>query len=656
MRSSRLAIALCLLMAGAAILLAFSARAAADWPPISQDELAMRDNPAEPGANAMIFYREVLVNSVDSSENYYVRIKVFTGEGKKYGDVEIPYIKGDAQVNDLHARTIHPDGKIIEFNSKVMEKLVVKAGDIKILEKTFTLPDVTPGSIIEYRYKIQRDANSFYNITWRLQEELFTRRAHFVFKPYMSPGSPQLLWRTLRAPGVSPQKQKDGSYALDINDVAGLADEDFMLPQDELRGRVEFIYTREEYAKDSKEYWDRIAKVFAEYEDKFVGKRSSIRDVVSQVTKPTDSAEEKLRKLYARAQQVHNLDEEPSKSTQEEKRQKSKDNNNVEDILKHGYGGNDDIDRFFVALAQAAGFESSVVNLTPRSRGLFHRDLQDWHELVDDLIVWVHAGDKDYYLDPAVHLCPFGILPWSETSIMGMRPTKQGAVFVTIPAIPSSSSITERKLQLTLDLDGSLSGTLTVRFTGERALTYRQNEREDDETGKKKFITDKVKEWLPSTAKFDLTSVTGWDTPETPLEAQGNLRIAGMGETVGRRILLPIGLYEAGQRQLFDASARKQDIYFHYAYEDVDDIAIQLPTGVQASSLPAPQVLDPGGQLKYEISVKKEGSVLHVQRRLTVGGIIYPVAYYSAIRQFFSTAKSNDEQQLVLQAPSSGNN
>jgi hypothetical protein len=202
-------------------------------------------------------------------------------------------------------------------------------------------------------------------------------------------------------------------------------------------------------------------------------------------------------------------------------------------------------------------------------------------------------------------------------------------------------------------MNGVLTGTLTVRYTGERAFSRRENAHDEDAEGKKKLITDEVKEWLPSTAKFELTSITGWDDANVPLEVQGKLTLHGMGEAVGRRLLLPIGLYEAGQRQLFDASARKQDIYFHYPYEDVDDIMIQLPVGAKADSLPPPQVLDPGGSLKYEISAKQDGNSLQVHRKLVVGGILYPAGSYSEIRKFFATAKSNDEQQLVLQAPSS---
>nr|HEV7955503.1 hypothetical protein [Candidatus Acidoferrales bacterium] len=82
--------------------------AAADWPPIAPAELAMKDNPASPGSLAMILFREEIVNSKDSSETYYYRIKIFTEEGKNHADVEIPFIKGLSDVKDIHARTIHP--------------------------------------------------------------------------------------------------------------------------------------------------------------------------------------------------------------------------------------------------------------------------------------------------------------------------------------------------------------------------------------------------------------------------------------------------------------------------------------------------------------------------------------------------------------------
>src|SRR5579863_284674 len=627
-----------------------SSPAGADWPPIIPEELALKDNPASPGSLAMMLYREEIVNSTESFETYYYRVKIFTEEGKKHADIEIPFFKGEGSIKDVRARTIHPDGKVIDFNGQVLEKLLVKAGEFKYLAKTFTLPDVIPGSIIEYKYKIQRDPGFLYNITWHIQEDLYTKRAHFVLQPYVGEMAPALLTRYFRLDkNMNPQKQKDGSMVMDVNDIAGLPDEEYMLPEDELRGHVEFIYTNEDHPADAKAYWNRVAKTRFDIEEKFIGKRAAIRQVVDQTVTPTDSSDAKLRKLYSRAQQIHNWQDDQEKTSQESNREKLKDNSNSEDVLKHGYGSGKDINLFFAALAQAAGFESSLVWLSPRDRSLFHMEMQDSKELAAE-IVWVKAGDKEYYLDPATSLCPFDILPWTETSVTSMRTSKQGAVFALIPTTPSSSSTIDRHVQLSLESDGSLAGTLTVRYTGQRALARRDDARNQDETGRNKIITDEVKNWLPSNAKFDLTSVTGWDKSDVPLEAEGKLNLPGMGEIVGRRLLLPLGLYEAGHRQLFDTSARKQDVYFHYPYEELDDITIQLPSGVRAETLPAPQVVDPGGQLHYEISAKQENNSLHLQRRLVVGGIIYPLNSYAAVRHFFGVAKTDDEQQVVLQA------
>src|ERR1019366_836557 len=96
-----------LLLAAAVSLCPIPARAA-DWPPLIPDELAMKDNPASPGSLAMVLFREEIVNSKDSTETYYYRIKIFAEEGKKRADIEIPFVKGLFDIKDIHARTIHP--------------------------------------------------------------------------------------------------------------------------------------------------------------------------------------------------------------------------------------------------------------------------------------------------------------------------------------------------------------------------------------------------------------------------------------------------------------------------------------------------------------------------------------------------------------------
>src|ERR1035441_5992606 len=96
-----------LLFASASPLGTTPARASgADWPPIDPGELAMKDNPVSPGSLAMVLSREEVVNSKDSTEVYYYRIKIFTEEGKQHADIGIPFVKGQFDIKDVRARTI----------------------------------------------------------------------------------------------------------------------------------------------------------------------------------------------------------------------------------------------------------------------------------------------------------------------------------------------------------------------------------------------------------------------------------------------------------------------------------------------------------------------------------------------------------------------
>lgn len=641
------------ILAGAILPFVHVARATPDFPPLDPADLKLKDNPAQPGATAMYLYREIFINDktfgrVFEEDNY--RVKIFTEEGKKYGNVEVEYLQGISDVGDVHGRTIHPDGTVIEFKGDVVDKVLIKAGDIKIHIKSFLLPDVTPGSVIEYGFKfyfsgIQGDA------TWHVQDKLFTRKAHFAFLPYGSEMRSSLVWRAFHLPDAQPHKQGDGIWALDMENIPGLPDEENMMPVGELSSWIEFFYTATNHTSNPQEFWNQIAKSWADFDEKFIGNHESIRGLAAETIRGADTLEDKLRKLYVRAQQIHNLTFSPVKTTQEEKREKTIENNNVDQVLKNGAASKENVNRFFVALARAAGFEAGPAWVKARTNSLFHFEAQDQSEL-NESIVYVKAGDKAYYLDPGNIYCPFGMLPWYETSVTVFRPTTKGAVFEVTPDLLSSSSLLERRAQLKLDQDGSLSGTLTVRWAGQRAFLLRAETANQDEVARKKLASNEINAWLPSGAKFELTALANWDKTDQPCEAQGKLTLPDMGQVAGKRLLLPVGLYLSSMKQLFDPTSRKEDIYFPYPYESTDDFTIQIPPEWQLLSVPKPIKLNPGGGLRYELSSNLEAGNLHVLRRLVVGGMLYPADSYPEIRNFFHFTKSSDDQQLVLQAPS----
>jgi len=168
------------------MLAASEARAAVGFQPVSPDEIKMRSEPLAPGAPAIILYRQVDRddNGQTSHEDDYVRIKILTEEGRKYANVEIPFLKGSQNIVNVRARTIRPDGSIADFGGQVFEKYLMKGKGIKYLAKTFTLPDVQVGSIIEYSYTTDLGEYMLFDSHWILSDELFTKKAQFSLKPY----------------------------------------------------------------------------------------------------------------------------------------------------------------------------------------------------------------------------------------------------------------------------------------------------------------------------------------------------------------------------------------------------------------------------------------------------------------------------------------
>src|SRR2546421_3070730 len=84
-----------LLFVGAAVRRTQPVSAGDEWQPISQEELKMTSVPEAPGALAVYLYRQVDRDDSNHTphEYNYARIKILTEEGRKYADVEIPFLR-----------------------------------------------------------------------------------------------------------------------------------------------------------------------------------------------------------------------------------------------------------------------------------------------------------------------------------------------------------------------------------------------------------------------------------------------------------------------------------------------------------------------------------------------------------------------------------
>jgi hypothetical protein len=405
------------------------------------------------------------------------------------------------------------------------------------------------------------------------------------------------------------------------------------------------------YAEDSEtqpdKFWKKVAKKQNDEVESFIGRRKAMEQAVSQIVSPTDTPEVKLQKIYARVQQVRNTSYAVGATEQERKREKEKAMKNVEDVWKSGSGSGHEITWLYLALVRAAGLEAYPVLVSRRSEYFFMPITMDPHRL-DDNVVLVKLNGKDTFYDPGTAFTPFGILPWPETGVKGLRLDKEGGAWIVTTVPDSTVSNIVRKADLKMTDQGALEGKVTVTFSGLEALSMRLEMRNEDETARAKHIEDVVREFIPVGIDVDLKNKPDWSSSSPKLVGEFEIKVQGWASAAGHRALIPVGLFGAPEKHVFEHAARVHPIYFDFPTARMDDVTIELPLDWKVNSVP-PAHKDEGKVCSYNTSAENHLGTLHLTRKLNIDVLLLDVKYYAALRQFFQVVKTGDEQQIVVQ-------
>jgi len=265
-------------------------------------------------------------------------------------------------------------------------------------------------------------------------------------------------------------------------------------------------------------------------------------------------------------------------------------------------------------------------------------------------VVLVKLNGQDLYLDPGAAFTPFGMLTWYETGTTGLRLDRDGGSWITTTLPRSSQSRMQRSANLKLTETGALEGTVTVTYTGLEAMYHRLDVRNADDVTRKRFLENRLKGQISTASEVDLTNQPDWSNSETPLIAEFKISIPGWASSAGKRSVMPAGVFTAIEKRLFEHANRVHPIYIEYPYQKSDDVVIDLPSGWQVESVPQSKDED-GHIVVYNLKVENDHNTLHLSRKLSLDFLLLEQKYYTALRNFFQTVRTNDEQQILLQPP-----
>ncbi|HEV7553751.1 MAG TPA: DUF3857 domain-containing protein [Candidatus Angelobacter sp.] len=628
-----------------------------DWQPINPEELKMTADAAHQG-DAIILYHEETADDMSRHRWVYKRLKVLTEKGKDRASVEIPYDAKYVGISDIRARSIAPDGTITPFAGKAFNTTIVKAHGVKYLAKVLALPNVQVGSIIEWKYTEYWESYVFAP-HWVLQNDLLTKRAKFTFVPMFKAGhyiedsrgdiKDRVFYTTVGLPANTAIKTTaNNRMELELKDIPAFEEEDFTPPSEMLKMRVDFYYGSDKMGKPQ-EFWKSEGKYWSKELDKFAAHSSAVAAAVSKAILPTDTPDQKARKIYAYVQKIKNLSYTGSDVRLEELlNHESREKRTVDDVLHLNEGFRDEIARLFWAMARAANLQAFAMRVADRDEYFFQANIPNPSQLTSEIVI-VNVDGKDVFLDPGTPLCPFGHLAWQHTATQGIRQSADGAQLAPTPGASYKEAISKRVGRLILNDDGSAKGKIGIGWAGEEALTRRLSGLKTDEAGRKKELEDELKAMLPAGALVHLESVVDWDNAEKQLSATFSVDIPSFASTAGKRLLVPTNLFQSRTRQPFAHGERKQPVYFNFPYYLADETIITFPPSYQTESLPVVLPIKTDYSA-YSLKHSAQGNSVTINRTFAMAEIAFQQKEYAGLRKFLGEVNAADSQPLVLTA------
>lgn len=644
------------------------------WMAPTPEELSMTSQPEVPGAAAVYLYREQITEDSMHAMHVYERLKVLTESGKKYANVELGYSSsfdnGSVVIDEIEGRTIHPDGTIIPFTGKPYQKLIEKTQGAKYMAKVFTLPDVEVGSIIEYRYDQRLDDNYFMAPRWYIQSDLYTRKAHYLWKPTSKPlisndghhnltnaiawtpilpVGAELQHSTLPAVDFNPGQQ---IFELNVHDIPPVPNEDFMPPISSLSYRVLFYYTP---YRNGLDFWKNQGKYWSQMHNKFIGPGPGVEAAVKDLTLPNDTQDQKLRKLYAAVMQLENTDFTREHTNAEEKANSGKPIRSADDVWERKRGSSDQLSDLFVAMARAAGMKAYVAAVVNRDRNIFLPGYLSLGQLDDDLAI-VNVDGKEQYFDPGSRFCQYGHLAWKHSSVGGLRQTEDGTTIAQTPSEPYTASQIQRVADLKMDEHGAASGTVSMVYIGSPALYWRQHSLRGDATSLEHDLRNSIERLMPAGMDVKVSSIEKLADYEQPLRV--NFAVQGqIASSTGKRLIVPADIFEVNEKPSFPHEKREIPVYFDYASVSQDAVRVNFPASMKVESVPPSDKAQFQSLAAYDVAAASTLTSVTFRRNYSLGVIIFMPKEYAGLRSFYSKMETDNQGSVVLlSAPASAGN
>lgn len=623
---------------------------------ISDQELRMEAYEKDPAAPAVVLYENCNIyydfnlnsGTIRQVREYTVRIKVLTTEGTSYGDVEIPYYEipnVKEKVYGVTATSYHlENGKEVKNTLKRQDIFYEQISE-RWNRAKFAIPEVRPGSVIEYKYtlhsdrlevipdiQIQRSIPVVYSkSTVRMPE-------YFKFNVRTKGFYPLNVQRTSEnksrsGPGGGVLMYSEEVVQCEAFDIPALKGEPYVWCLNDFRSQLNFELSAYDFPgslyRPVSQTWKAVNDLLAENGDFVRGLRMTnpYKEEVAAVLGAITDKTEQIRAIHRLILSKLSWNE-TYRLLPDSRRQ----------VTREGTGSSADINFILMSALRDGGYDPVPILLNPRQFGrlpLMHPSI----DKINAFVVGINLDDKLLVLDGTNKYSDINVLP-SELSVDRARFYKINDDNAWVDLTGLSENQLQNVLMAKINPEGTLEGSITRVYVNQPGLNMKRKYARA--SSEEEYIESIENENGLTVGEY---TVTHLDSPRTIEEFTFT---KSLNQTGDRIYINASGLPFMSRNELTEQE-RMLPVEYNYPQNITINCAIDIPEGYEVEELPERinlSACDSGVRLTYVI--QQNGNQIALRMIYQMNRSIFTTNEYTDLRTFMDMVVAKSGEQIVL--------
>lgn len=625
----------------------------AEWGDISRSALTETPAEADSGAAAVILFdvgsAEVdLYNRSDPVDfERRRRVKIVEEAGFDEADVTIPFHPEYEEVNDVegHTFTLGPDGTVqkteLDDDNVFEEEVTENRSEVR-----FTLPDLEPGSVIEYSYEVESELPQFLH-SWSFQHDVPTRYSSYeVEKPVSVNFASWQRGSTDYAVDTTVSLTRnygEGMRARWVHtNLPALTEEPFVTTIDNYRAQIRFQLrtvrsprTGEIVSRGMPASWQKLAKDLLkrdQFGEQLRDDYDAVRRRAERVAPDDGSPREVLQAVHDSLSAAVSWNGRGGIYTEHD----------LDEVLERNRGSSAEINLLLVAMLREAGLQADPALISTREHG-FTVGAYPFVRQFNDVIAAVEVGDETLLVDATSSVRPVGLLPRRALNRQAWIVRKDNPTWTPIEVQGSNN----RRIVVrgSLDPDGTFSGQVSIRDSAYAALDRRRTLERDSASA----LVENAFEASGGALTVSDATAGPRSARNRALQTDASFRLAGAAQATGDFLYFDPVVIDRFEENPLSSETRAYPVEFATPQRWTYILSLQLPPGYTVEDLPKnvrTRLPDKSGI--FIRAARATGSRMSLRIEFALGSSRYPTDTYQQLRGFFEQLTSTLDEQIVL--------